>query len=163
MDDKLFKKLLSQVADWHIPKLTETDLKLSKQSKRGKGRPSNEELYQQSHEEIFLDLYNGVNPTHPPQILKLKNQSCECKDCGKNCENGRHKEKKLYEANKKRHWRERCITCGMFQNPYTGVFDLPPGKSSVVWNYYLRDVKTRYKPKETEGTITFYRDGKPTE
>ncbi len=168
MDDKLFKQLLSQVADWQIPKLTETDLKLSKQSKRGRGRPTNEEQYQQAHEEIFLDLYNGINPTHPPQLLKLKNCSQICRDCGKECPNGHHKEKKLYEANKKRHWREKCVTCGLFQNPYTGKFDLPPGKSSVIWNSYVRDTKGVYnskgnRAKEDAGIITFYPNGKPTE
>jgi hypothetical protein len=64
MDKELFKQKLSEVADWHIPKLNETDIKESKRKGRGRGRPSVEDLYQQEHQEVFLDLFNGINPTH---------------------------------------------------------------------------------------------------
>ena len=74
MDDKKFKELLSQVADWQIPKLSQTEIKEARQ--RNRGRRSNEELYQEEHEETFLELFEGHNPTMAPELLKVKNQSC---------------------------------------------------------------------------------------
>lgn len=147
MDKKLFEQRLTEVSEWQIPKLTETDIKEARQRQRGRGRVSNEELYQQAQEDLFIEEFDGINPTHPPQIVKLKNLGCVCDDCGRHCENGRHLEKKIYEANKKRHWREKCLTCDRFKNPYTGEFDLAPSVASTKWNAYLRETKNAYASK----------------
>ena len=152
MDDELFKQKLSEVADWRIPKsLTEKPKQSDKPRKRG--RPSFESLYQEEHENAFLELHNGTNPTFPPELVRVKCSSTDCEDCGATCPRGRKKEKKLYEANKKRHWRERCVTCGMFQNPYTGVFDLPASNASMIWNNYVRDTKGTYNSKGNKKKI----------
>ena len=149
MDDKLFKQKLSEVADWRIPEsLTDKPKEPARPKKRG--RPSLESLYQEEHENAFLELHNGTNPTYPPEILRVRCQPTDCADCGAHCPRGRKKEKKLYEANKKRHWRERCVTCGLWQNPFTGAFDLPTAKASAVWNSYVRDTKGIYNTKGNE-------------
>jgi hypothetical protein len=165
MDDELFKQKLSEVADWRIPQtLTST---ATGEAKRGRGRPSKEQLYQAQHEETFLDEFGGVNPTFPPQLLKVKCSAETCGDCGKVCEQGRRKENKLYDGNGKKHWRERCINCGMIKNPYTGEFDLSPAKSSQIWNNFLRDTKGVYNSKgnisKQQGMIKIYPDSKPEE
>ena len=162
MNNDEFKKRLSEIAEWEIPKLTETDLKPI----RKKGRPSEEELYQNEHEQIFMEIYNGVNPTHTPKLGKVKIQPVTCDDCGEHCPNGRRKEKKVYEANGNKHWREKCITCGMSQNPFTKKFDLTVAEASSRWANYWRDVKGVYKTarneqrKEDNIIITSYPDGK---
>lgn len=161
MDEKTFKELLTSVADWHIPKsITGND---SLAPKRKRGRPTSEEKYQIAREQIFQQEFDGVNLTFPPQLLKLKNTAVDCSDCGQHCANGRHTEKKLHIANNKRHWRERCVTCGLSRNPITGVFDLKPGAAGVVWNDFLRNRKGLYqternKAREDAGIITFYPD-----
>ena len=144
MDDKKFKELLSQVADWQIPKLSQTEIKEARQ--RNRGRRSNEELYQEEHEEIFLELFDGHNPTMAPELLKVKNQSCVCEDCGCVCAEGRRKERKLYETGvqAKRNWRERCLTCGLSKNPFTGRFELTSTEASHVWTKFLRDSRGIY-------------------
>lgn len=147
MDDEEFKRRLSEVAEWRIPE-TITGTKDGDAKKR-RGRKSSEELYQEAREEIFLEEFGGVNHTFPPQILKVKKESCVCNDCGKFCESGRQKEKKLYETGtaKKRNWRERCVTCGLHQNPFTGKFELQPQAASHVWTDFLRERKGEYKSK----------------
>jgi hypothetical protein len=157
MNNKEFKKRLTEIAEWEIPKLNATDLKPI----RKKGRPSEEELYQNEHEQVFMDIYNGVNPTHNPKLGKVKIQPCTCDDCGDHCPNGRHKEKKVYEAGGHRHWREKCTTCGMSQNPYTKKFDLTVAQASSAWANYMRDTKGIYKTaKNNNVTITSYPYGK---
>ena len=159
MDDKTFKDLLTTVADWHIPKSITGNDSLS--PKRKRGRPTNEEAYQLARQQIFNEEFEGVNQTFPPQLLKLKTSACDCPDCGQHCEQGRHTEKRLHIANNKRHWRERCITCGLSRNPITKQFDLKPGAAGVVWNDFLRNRKGAYdternRAREQQGIITFY-------
>lgn len=153
MDDKLFRQKLSEVAEWQVPKLSVTDIKEAKQRQRGRGRPSNEDLYQEAHEEIFLEIFDGVNPTVPPQLIKLKNSAVNCEDCGRLCENGRLKETKRYVCNNKPHWRDHCMECNRWLNPYTGKFDLANSNVSVVWNSYMRDVKRRHSDKDQDQTV----------
>lgn len=163
MDDELFRKKLSEVSDWRIPKtVTGTS---TGESKRRRGRPTAEELYQQEHEQVFAELFDGVNPTFPPQLLKLKNSACDCEDCGQHCPQGRHTEKKLYNTGGKRNWRERCLTCDLSRNPFTGKFDLDHVTAGRIWLDYLRETKGIYKTKgnqlrEDLGIITFYPDVK---
>jgi Pyruvate/2-oxoacid:ferredoxin oxidoreductase delta subunit len=147
MDPKLFEQLLTQVSDWHIEPLVKEKVQ------RGPGRPSNEEIFHQDHEEEFLEKFQGINPTYPPQILKLKIKSSDCADCGKHCPEGRHLEKKQYFANRTRHWRQRCVTCGFSENPYTGKFDLNGTEASMIWNNFLRDSKQAYKSKGNEAKL----------
>lgn len=144
MNNAEFKSKLSEVAVWKIP---DTPRETSLNAKKKRGRPSKEELYQEEHEEVFLELFNGENPTYAPMIVKLKIAAVECNDCGRLCENGCHKEKKLYDTANKPHWRERCLTCNKARNPYTGAFDLTIAQASVVWNSYLRDSKGIYASK----------------
>lgn len=162
MTNDEFKKRLSEVAEWEIPKLNATEIKLAKK----RGRPSQEELYQDEHEQEFMAIFEGVNPTATPRLIKVKIQPCTCNDCGEHCPNGRHKEKKIYEANGNRHWRERCLTCGLSQNPFSKKFDLSVAEASSRWANYWRDVKGVYKtPNNTirennNAIITSYPNGK---
>lgn len=146
MNDEEFKRKLSEVAEWKIP---DTPRETSLNAKKKRGRKSNEDEYMELREEIFYEEFGGVNPTYPPMLLKVKCQPTTCEDCGKICENGRKKEKKLYDTNRN-HWREKCVTCGMNQNPYTGKFDLTPGQAAVQWSDWLRKTNPRNKsPKKT--------------
>lgn len=166
MDKELFKQKLSQVAEWQIPKLTDTDIREARKRATGRGRPTNEALYEQQHLEQFLEQYGGVNPTAPAELVKVKCQPVDCEHCGKFCENGRQTEIKQYESNKKRHWREKCVTCNQFKNPWTGAFDLDPATACHKWNAFLRDTKGAYKTarnkalKETDVIIRSYPDTK---
>lgn len=147
MNDEEFKRKLSEVADWRIPEIKLDGV----QRRKLRGRLSNEEKYQDEHEQIFFEIYNGVNPTTTPEITKVHRAATTCDDCGKHCPNGREKEKKLYETNKKKHWREKCLTCGLSLNPKTGLFDAPNRTAAVEWNHWLRGGKKpipqRVKPK----------------
>lgn len=145
MDDKLFRQMLSEVADWKIP---ETLQETTTNAKKKRGRKSNEELYQEAREQIFQEEFDGINTTIPPLLLRIKSNPCVCDDCGAHCPEGRKKEKKLYEtgARKKRNWREKCITCNKAQNPFTGKFDLTPTEASHVWTDFLRQSKTTFNP-----------------
>jgi hypothetical protein len=147
MKDEEFKQRLSEVAEWEIPKLSLTTIKQAKQKARG--RRSAEDKYQEEHEQVFAEIFDGINPTAPVQLLKVKAAACDCEDCGAHCPNGRHKEKKLYQTGvkQKKNWRERCVTCGLHQNPFTGKFELTINEASRVWTDYLRDRKGEYKSK----------------
>lgn len=152
---------LAQVAEWEMPKLNATEKK-----QIAKGRKTKEEKYQYEHEQEFMDIFQGVNPTHTPVVTKIHCQPTTCDDCGKHCPNGRHKEKKIYEANGNKHWREKCITCGLSQNPFSKKFDLTVAEASSRWANYWRDVKGVYKTpkndirKEDNVIITYYPESK---
>ena len=163
MDKKLFEQKLSEVAEWRLPK-TITGTK-DGDAKRPRGRPSKEEQYQIDHEEEFKKIFGDTNPTFPPQLLKLKNSACVCEDCGKVCENGRQKEKKLYETGGKKNWRERCLTCDLSKNPFTGKYDMDHVTAGRAWIDFLRETKGLYKTKrneqrEDQGIITIHPDSK---
>jgi hypothetical protein len=137
MDQKLFEQKLSEVADWKIPEsLQET----SANAKKKRGRKSEEELYQEAHEEIFMEIHGGVNPTITPMLTNVKCQPVDCEDCGQHCPNGRHTEKEYYRTNHG-HWRERCRTCNKHKNPYTGDFDMSAQASPAIWTAYLKGSK----------------------
>jgi len=147
MDDKLFKQLLSEVAEWRIPEAVTG----SKDGvKRSRGRPSKELQYQLDRERIFQEEFDGVNPTFPPQVIKLKNSACVCEDCGQHCENGRQMEKKLYETSGKKNWRERCLTCERSKNPFTGKYDLTFSQAPHIWTDFLKDRKMVYKTEKNQ-------------
>lgn len=144
MTDDEFKKRLSEVADWKLP---DTPRETSLNAKKKRGRKSAEDIYQETREEIFFEEFGGVNPTYPPMLTRVKVQSCICEDCGKECPNGRKKETKLYETGSKktRNWREKCVTCNLAKNPFTGKFELSTQEASFVWTNFLRDSKGTYK------------------
>jgi hypothetical protein len=139
MKDEEYKEKLAQVAEWAVPKVTST----GNNKPIKKGRKTKEKQFQEAHEQEFLDLFDGVNPTVQPVVTKILVQGCMCEDCGRFCEQGRKTEKKVYPNNRP-HWRERCITCNMNKNPYTGQYDLTNHESSAVWSNWLR--KTSDKP-----------------
>lgn len=138
MDAGKFKQQLSAVAEWSIPKLSPSDLK---EANRKRGRKSNEEIYQEEHEQEYIQLYDGCNPTHPIQLDRLKTICQTCEDCGKTCEKGREKELKFYKKNSKVYWRQKCLVCGLFKNPYTQRFELNVNQAQSAVLSYLSDVK----------------------
>lgn len=135
MDNEEYKQKLTEVADWEIP-----DAKFDGTSRRrlSRGRPTNEELIERSNEQEFLEKYGGKNPTMALEIKKVHVAAVTCEDCGKHCPNGRRVEAKQHESNNVIHWRKRCVTCNMTQNPWTKNYDLKPGQAGIAWNDYWR-------------------------
>lgn len=145
MDDKLFKQKLSEVAEWKIP---DTPRETSLNAKKRRGRKSDEEKYQEEHEQVFMELFDGVNPTYAPMITKLKTQGCDCTDCGRFCDQGRRVEFKHFDTNGTPHWRGSCKTCGLWEDPYTGEFTLTSGtESSIKWQTFHKETKGKYLSK----------------
>lgn len=166
MDKELFKQRLSEVAEWQLPKLSPSDIKEAGQRNRGRGRPSKESLYQQEHEEVFLDLFEGVNPTMPPELVKVRDQPTTCKDCGQICTQPPRREIKLYRNLPKHvdHWRTRCVECKRYQHPDTKEFSIQPGPACQVFlnwakaQYSARTKKIKQEIKEDTGVIRKYPD-----
>jgi hypothetical protein len=144
MNDEEFKQKLAEVAEWKIP---ETPRETSLNSKKKRGRKSQEEEYMEVREEMFFEEFGGVNPTYPPMLTQIKYQPVSCEDCGKVCSQGRKVEAKLHHSNGKTHWRKRCMVCSCYQNPFTGEFNLRGQMASVKWNDFMRDTKGVYKSK----------------
>jgi hypothetical protein len=165
-----FKQKLLEVAEWRQPKLNASEIKISKQKARGRGRPSHEEQYQDEHEEVFLDMFQGINPTHPPELVKVLIKPVDCEDCGRHCENGRQMEIKFYYEQERHvaHRRTRCLVCNKYRDPYTGEFTLPQGPASQVFlNWAAGEFTAKNKkpqqvkpqqPKQDPGVITKYPD-----
>jgi hypothetical protein len=152
MEDEEFKRRLSEVAEWHIPKLKDWEVDLAKQKARGRGRPTNEEQYQDEHEQIFLEIFNGVNPTYTPQVTKVKIQPTVCNDCGRHCPEGRRQEIKFYnQPNHAPHRRERCLECNLYRDPDTGIYELKQGPAAQVFlNWAKREFNARKKPSNKD-------------
>lgn len=150
MDDQEFKRKLSEVAEWRIPD-TITDT-VSGTTRKRRGRPtkdtnicSDTEEHDDEDDNDDTSDTQEKNNTFPPQITKLKVCAQTCEDCGRHCENGRQIEKRVYDTNNKRHWRQRCLNCDHYQNPYTGEFDLPRSTAAKTWNDFHRSKKHRSK------------------
>jgi hypothetical protein len=141
MDKKLFQEKLSQVAEWHIPKVT--DVKLPKR----KGRPSSCDIAEQEAAVEWLEKSQGINDTLPVEILKIKHQERACEYCDKVCEKAAHIETKQYFNSNKKYWRSRCMTCGLYENPLTGKFDLTGTQATQQWNNRMRYTKMAYRSK----------------
>ena len=141
MKDEEFLAKLSEVALWKIP---ETIQEQTANARKKRGRKTAEELYQEQHEQEFLEMFEGVNPSQAPMLLKV-HKACDCSDCGQHCPNGRQLTLKRHKSNGKTHWRPRCDTCGFSQDPNTQEFNLDGTTSSVKWNNFLKDTKSTYK------------------
>jgi hypothetical protein len=162
------KQKLSEVAEWRQPRISISDVKRGEQKARGKGRPSREEMYQEEHEEVFADLFKGINPTHPPELVKVYIKPVDCEDCGQHCPNGRQTEIKFYKAVPKHiaHRRDRCLVCNKYKDPNTGEYTLSQGpacQTFLNWaksQYTLKNKKPVIEPKpepiDHTGVITKY-------
>lgn len=172
MDDKEFRKRLSEVADWIIPK---NNQETTITGKKKRGRKSNDEKYMELREQIFQEEFDGVNNTIAPVVTRVKRCPVTCEDCGAYCPNGREKEAKLHEKNDKKVWRQKCVTCGKFENPFNGKYELTGSAASIKFNDFMRETKGVYKTQGNErrqiavernktiiqsdtGTITIYQD-----
>lgn len=155
MDKQLFEQLLSQVADWEVPKLKDWEIEEAKKSARGKHKKTEEELYQIEHEEIFKEIFGGVNPTHTPELKTVKVKAVDCPDCGKHCPNGRKEEIKYYHETPGHiaHRRQRCLECNKYRDPDDGTYTLPQGPACHKYlNWAKREFVIRKKlNKETSG------------
>jgi hypothetical protein len=143
MKDKEFKQKLSEVAEWKLP---DTPRETTLGAKKKRGRKSAEEKYQDEHEEVFMELFEGTNPTYAPLLTRVKKAAVTC-ECGRVCSNGCEKEAKLCQTKDKTIWKWKCKTCGMTQDPYTGEYTLNAQKASIVWNSFLRETKGCYASK----------------
>lgn len=142
MRDDEFKKKLSEVADWAYPiQVTAADLNIP----RKQGRPSAEDIIERENQRKFFEENNGVNPTCPLEIKSVKIAAITCEDCGKHCEEGRKVDKKIYGIGRRPHWRERCLNCNKYKNPFTQKFELTVSSVHGKWNSYLNDRERRFK------------------
>jgi hypothetical protein len=150
--DEIFQKL-NEVAEFRMPKLSPSEIKISKQKQRGKGRPSREEQYQEEHEEVFLDLFQGINPTMTPELVKMHIKPVDCPDCGLHCENGRKMEIKFYPKAYRQvaHRRDRCLNCNRYRDPSTGKYTLPQGPASQA---YLNWASAQWSAKRKQAKET---------
>lgn len=145
MEDQEFKRRLSEVADWHIP--TDADKPYAKPKRKKRNEQLMEMVGEDCNEEVAPD---GVNDTIAPVITRVKRAACVCDDCGKFCDNGREKEAKLHTKGNKKVWRQKCLTCKMFQNPFTGEFNLTGAAASIKFNDFMRETKGVYKTPGNE-------------
>jgi hypothetical protein len=143
MDPNEFKRRLTELSVWEIPKVP-----------NGKGRPSDPNalnkrktkyvsaitLAEDEDEEPIEEPITSseTNQTLGPVVKAVKVRPTTCDDCGRKCSKGRQTEAKVYETSEKRHWRETCLTCSKARNPYTNKFDVPAAASSLVWQAYFK-------------------------
>jgi Pyruvate/2-oxoacid:ferredoxin oxidoreductase delta subunit len=153
MDKKQFEQKLDEVAEWEYPEtpLDGIDRRAAKALYKNSGL-TDKEIYN----EYLKETYDGRDPEVAPNIKKLKCQPVNCDDCGAFCANGRKKEKKIYETQGIRHWREHCVTCGINKNPFTNEYNLPQSEAAGVWHRWLRGGSNpeKYKDKKSKVTTT---------
>lgn len=80
----------------------------------------------------------------PDTLVSVRRSAVDCGDCGQHCPRGRETEAKLHKAKIKNCWRKKCVTCGYFQNPFTGKFDLRGVAASARWHDYLHGRERNY-------------------
>lgn len=145
MDDKEFKQRLSEVAEWLIPK---TPAKVSKAGKKKRKEKLDDEHIELDEDNVDEDFFkDGINPTYPPMLTKVKRCGSNCEDCGDYCPNGREKTLKIYETKNKRGWKQKCLTCNRYQNPYNNKFELTGQAAFTKWAEYIRQHKDTEQAK----------------
>ena len=145
MDDEEFKRRLTEVAEWHTP--TDADKPYAKTKRKKRNEQLMELVGDDDNQEVITD---GANDTIAPVITKLRTAACNCEDCGRHCPEGRAKEAKLHQKGDKKVWRQKCLTCKMFQNPFTGEFNLTGSVASIKFNDFMRETKGVYKTRGNE-------------
>ena len=122
MDKEQFEQKLTEVAEWDYPYVQGNDSTIT--FKRiGKAR---------LNEEQQLWAF--------PVVQEMKIQPRECEHCQKWCEQGcRTESRKLMIPQP--HWRHKCITCGMHQDPRDGTWTANGYRISQIWNEYFRKLR----------------------
>lgn len=102
-----------------------------------------------NHNDFLLLLSRAANWHQPqaetdaehntvaPVLRGLRADTHECGICGRLCEGGQHIEQRRF-THPEPHCRNKCLTCGLQQNPYTSAWDLTPQRASQIWAVYLR-------------------------
>jgi hypothetical protein len=159
MKDQEFKQRLSEVADWKIP---DTPKDLGMLTRKRKGSKKHEPDEPDEPDELDEDLDSEdqdqplacVNQTHAPILLKVHVQAVDCNDCGQHCPNGRQTEAKLFKKNGQAAWKQHCITCGKFENPYTGEFNLNGLTANMKFQDYMRGSKGAYNTRANQRRVS---------
>ena len=148
MDNELFKKKLTEVANWGLPTLEQSTKTLGLEKHRRGRKPKIAEITDDT-EDLGV-IKDGTNVTYAPMITEVKIQSCSCPDCGKFCQNGRRTEAQLYFKAGKKFVREKCAVCKRHRDPYTGEFNLSPSQSSATWHKFMGEetAKKKLTPKQ---------------
>jgi len=121
MDDAEFKRRLSEVAEWRYEPERDNFGRLKGPGSRGPKKTKEPE---------------EQNLTRPIELVSVR-RSCNCTDCGQHCPNGRTTVANYYQGRVKGAWREKCQTCGKFQDPNTGEFKLQGGHATHTFNKYI--------------------------
>lgn len=158
MDNELFLKKLSELAEWHRP---QTGPQGFPSVKRGTEKASvpkpppltEEELDEMSDSEVEAYYEKLIkwreslpNDSVPPEILKLKCAEKPCDDCGQHLTEQRKVESKKYDS-AGGHWRTRCVNCTKYQHPLTKEFSISQGASHQFFLDFYRPKKGVYKSK----------------
>jgi hypothetical protein len=164
MNNELFLKRLSEVAEWTRPQTGPSGAKsINKRAKEAPEHPgpiSELELAEmtdteaeQYYERLMAWRESQPNNSVPPEITQLKIQPVDCEDCGQHCENGRRVETRLCSTGRP-HWRTRCQVCDRYKDPATGKFTLTPKETHNYLLCYYRPklgvYKSKYQPQPKE-------------
>lgn len=145
MDDKEFKEKLSEVAEWKIP---ENMFELEKATPRSRRKAKVIE-YDECESNDSEDTDTIEEPSEetsaapsqlPIQLVGIKVRATVCEDCGRRCSSGRETQAKVFQSKTHKAWRIHCLTCGLYQNPYTGEIDLKKEDYVNVWTDWGRGV-----------------------
>ena len=153
MDPKLFEQLLSELGEFKRPKLSDTDIKQAMKSQRSVGRPSAEDQFQVEHFREYLERHGGINPTHAPELVKLKTCERKCDDCDRVLQGAPRRDIKYFtrQPNHINHMRIRCLDCGFYRHPETGVYDLAQGPACQTFlNWAKREYTLRKRQTKTD-------------
>jgi hypothetical protein len=77
---------------------------------------------------------------------RIKQCERKCEDCdllviNRVCQHRFHsKRKKMYA-----HWRSKCLSCGFYKHPGTGVYDVTNGTDNYQVHYFFERFFHRYK------------------
>lgn len=158
MDNELFLKKLSEVAEWHRPQTGPQGFPSVKRGTEKTNVPKPEpvteaELDAMSDAEVeaYYDQLikwreSQPNDSVPPEIVKLKAPNKPCEDCGKELTEHRRVECKRYDSSGG-HWRTRCVNCTNYQNPLTKEFNISQGASHQFFIDFYRPKQGKYNSK----------------
>lgn len=162
MDTKEFLALLSKVAEWEVPKVELDGIqrrKMAVELQRQTREKHYDEFDTTDQDDVDCDLGSATDPTtdptHNPTLnIRLKSvfRATVCEDCGRDCPQGRSTEKNIYKTEEGlKVWRERCKTCQMTRDPFTGKFSLNGTYVTKQYRCYVFQTAKIDRPKNPPG------------
>jgi hypothetical protein len=142
MDNDLFLKRLTDVAEWFRPKETGFSVNTPKSLKRKYAQLAAKVDTEEGSEESDTEDEQSEplkEVETAPRIVRIHPIVKDCEDCGKKKVYDRVVTSKLLHGPARNYWKHHCSSCKSYKNPYTGEYSLQDRAATETFGIYGRN------------------------